>query len=211
MERQSGGRTREANANDKTIRAAAREVFTTNPDAPIADVAKLAGVGIGALYRRYESKELLLASLCEEGQRIYIETAETALASEASPWEAYVAFLREIVARDTHALSSSLAGTFPPTEVHQNLGMRLNELADRLFDRVKLSGALRPDVTQLDIGFMLEALAQVKLGDAARSAELRQRLLTLIIDALRAGEVTPLPGTPPTWQEQDARWIPKNG
>jgi hypothetical protein len=55
---------------------------------------------------------------------------------------------------------------------------------------------------------LLELLADVKLGDADRSAELRQRHLAVIIDGLRSGhQHTPLPGKPPTWQEQTERWI----
>ena len=66
---------------------------------------------------------------------------------------------------------------------------------------------LRDDVTYLDVEYLLEFLADVKLGGASRSAELRQRHLAVIIDGLRSGQHTPLPGTPPTWQEQTERWI----
>ena len=38
----------------------------------------------------------------------------------------------------------------------------------------------------------------VKLGDAIRTAELRQRHLAVIVDGLRAGHHTPVPGAPPT-------------
>jgi AcrR family transcriptional regulator len=209
MTRQPGGRAKEANENDGLIIAAAREVFVENPSAPIAEVAQRAGVGIGALYRRYASKEVLLATICAEGQRVYIASAEAALASDASPFEAYAAFLRDIVGKDTHAVSSRLAGLFQPTEVHATLGVTLQKVSEELFARVQASGAMRRDVTLLDVGFMLEAIAQVHLGDAIRTAELRQRLLVLVIDSLRAGATTPLPGRPPTWEEQNLRWIPK--
>ena len=59
----------------------------------------------------------------------------------------------------------------------------------------------------LDVEYLLEFLARVKLGDTSRSAELRQRHLAVIIDGLRAGQSTPLPGGPPTWEEQTQRWI----
>jgi len=210
MTRQPGGRAKEANENDGLIIAAARDVFVENPSAPIAEVAQRAGVGIGALYRRYASKEVLLATICAEGQRVYIASAEAALASGAPPFEAYAAFLRDIVGKDTHAVSSRLAGLFEPTEVHATLGVTLQRVSEQLFARVKASGAMRRDVTLLDVGFMLEAIAQVHLGDAMRTAELRQRLLALVIDSLRAdAAATPLPGRPPTWEEQNLRWIPK--
>jgi hypothetical protein len=36
--------------------------------------------------------------------------------------------------------------------------------------------------------------------------ELRQRCLTMILDGLRAGQPSPLPGPAPTWQEINERW-----
>ena len=41
-----------ARRNDATILASARAVFVADPDAPIAAVARHAGVGISSLYRR---------------------------------------------------------------------------------------------------------------------------------------------------------------
>src|SRR3712207_9065872 len=83
------GRRAEAARNDWLIMDAAREVFIADPAAPIAAVAKRAGVGIGALYRRYASKEELLRWLCAEGLRQYIAEAEAALADEGDPWSAF--------------------------------------------------------------------------------------------------------------------------
>lgn len=204
--RRVGGRAKEADENDRRILEAAQQIFVADPTAPIAAVAEKAGVGIAALYRRYPGKEHLLATLCAIGQRVYIAEAEAALADERSPWEAYTQFLRRIVVQNTHLLSSRLAGTFRPTDVHVELGQRLQARSEELFQRAQASGAMRKDVTLLDVGFLLEGLAQVELGDAQRTAELRLRLVSLLIDALRVEATTPLPGTPPTWEEQEARW-----
>src|SRR2546430_2542259 len=62
-------------------------------------------------------------------------------------------------------------------------------------------------VTYRDVEFRLESLPSVRLGNASRPAELRQRHLSVIIDGLRAGGRTPLPGRPPTWEEQTQRWL----
>jgi AcrR family transcriptional regulator len=110
------GRQAEARRNDRLILEAAREVFVEDPDAPISVVAERAGVGIGALYRRYASKEELLRRLCSEGLRRYIAEAEAALADEDDPWAAFAAFMCRIVDADTHSLTLRLAGTFTPTE-----------------------------------------------------------------------------------------------
>src|SRR5664279_2184920 len=98
------GRRAQAARNDDAILRAAREIFVADPDAPIAAVARRAGVGISALYRRYPSKEDLLGTLCANGQQVYLREALRALADDGDPWQAYAGFLRRIVAADTHSL-----------------------------------------------------------------------------------------------------------
>ncbi len=205
------GRRKQAVVNDTAIRQAAHEVFVENPSAPIAQVAARAGVGISALYRRYAGKDALLGALCAEGQQAYIEEATRALNSQDGVWGAYVQFLRAIVARDTHSLSNRLAGSFTPTEGHLRDAVELDRLGRELFDRTQAAGYLRPDVTFLDVGTLLESLASVRMGDTERNAALRQRLLGVVIDGLRADPANePLEGDPPTAEEQESRWIPKN-
>jgi AcrR family transcriptional regulator len=201
------GRQAQAAQNDELILQAAREVFLADPGAPISAVAERAGVGIGALYHRYAGKEDLLRTLCRNGQEIYLAEIRRALTADDEPWEAFTSFLRGIVAANTHGLTVRLAGTFVPSEEQLNLAEEMQSLAIELFERVRTAGLLRDDVTYLDIEFLLEFLAAVKLGDARRSAELRQRHLAVIIDGLRAGQRTPLPGRPPTWEEQTERWM----
>ncbi|HSS90088.1 MAG TPA: TetR/AcrR family transcriptional regulator [Streptosporangiaceae bacterium] len=201
------GRQAQAAQNDELILQAAREVFLADPTAPISAVAERAGVGIGALYHRYAGKEDLLRTLCRNGQEIYLTEIKRALASDDEPWEAFTSFLRRIVAANTHGLTVRLAGTFVPTAEQLALAEEMQALAIELFERVRATGLLRDDVTYLDVEFLLEFLASVKLGDAGRTAELRQRHLAVVIDGLRAPGRTPLPGQPPTWDEQTQRWL----
>jgi AcrR family transcriptional regulator len=200
------GRQAQAAHNDEVILEAAREVFLEDPGAPIAAVAERAAVGIGALYHRYASKEDLLRTLCRNGQEIYLAEIKRALADDAEPWEAFTGFLRRIVAANTHGLTVRLAGMFVPSEEQMALAEQMRSLGMELFERVRGARVLRDDVTYLDIEFLLEFLAGAKLGDAARTAELRQRHLAVIMDGLRSGG-TPLPGRAPTWEEQLERWI----
>jgi AcrR family transcriptional regulator len=200
------GRQAQAALNDATILRAAREVFLADPTAPISAVAERAGVGIGALYHRYDSKEDLLRTLCRRGQDVYVAEIERALASESEPWEAFVDYLRRIVAANTHGLTVRLAGTFTPSAEQLDLAERMRAMGVELFERVLGSGALRPDISYLDIEYLLEFLSTVKLGNAERSAELRQRHLTVIIDGLHNVHPTPLPGETPAWEEQLERW-----
>jgi AcrR family transcriptional regulator len=204
------GRRAQAAGNDEAILNAAREVFIADPEAPISAVAERAGVGISALYRRYASKQELLGTLCAVGQEVYLAELERALADrDGDPWSVYVGWLERIVDADTHALTVRLAGTFEPTPEHLGRAERMQTLGRRLFDRTKAAGCLRPGLTFLDVSFLLELVASSRLGDAKRSAELRRRLLAVIVDGMAAPAASrPLPGRAPTWAEQTARWIP---
>jgi AcrR family transcriptional regulator len=200
------GRRAEAARNDQRILDAARAVFVADPGAPIAAVAEHAGVGISALYRRYASKEELLRRLCGDGLKAYIAAAEAALADNGDPWEAFARFMRRIVDADTHSLTSRLAGTFTPTDELNRDATTAQELNERLFARTKASGAVRPDLEVDDLSMLFEQLASVRLGDQARTRQLRHRYLTLLLDALHDPAPTQLPGPPPTWRELAARW-----
>jgi AcrR family transcriptional regulator len=200
------GRYAEAERNNAAILEAARDVFLADPTAPISAVAKRAGVGIGALYHRYAAKEDLLATLCLQGQDRYLAEVRDALGVTDDPWEAYVVFLRRIVAADTHSLVVRLAGTFTPTAEHLARAEQMEELGTQLFQRAKGTGKLRADVTFMDVSFLLELIAKSSLDTPERTAELRQRQLAILIDGLAAVHAEPLPGASPTWHEQRRRW-----
>jgi AcrR family transcriptional regulator len=200
------GRRAEAARNDRLILEAAREVFVADPKAPISAVAERAGVGIGALYRRYGSKEELLRRLCAEGLERYIAAAEATLADEADPWVAFADFMRRIVDADTHSLTLRLAGTFTPTDELNREAAKAQELNVRLFERTKAAGAIRPDIEVGDLSLIFEQLAAVRVADEERTRQLRHRYLALLLDALHAPAGSPLPGPPPSWEEITRRW-----
>ena len=200
------GRRAQAARNDGAILDAARAVFVADPDAPISAVAERAGVGISALYRRYPSKEALLRTLCAEGLRRLVAEAGTALADGGDPWTAFADFMRRAVAADTSSLTLRLAGTFTPTEDLYRDAARAQQLIVQLVERTRAAGAIRPDVEANDLSMIFEQLAAIRLGDEGRTRELRQRYLTVVLDGLRAGPRTPLPGRPPRWEEVSDRW-----
>jgi AcrR family transcriptional regulator len=201
-----GGRRAEAARNDGKILEAARQVYVTDPEAPISAVAQVAGVGISALYRRFASKEDLLRRLCGDGLQVYLEEIEAALANGSDPWASFESFLKNIVEADTASLTLKLAGTFTPTDALIADASRSQELNIQLVERTKAGGDLRPDFDVNDLSLIIEQLAAIRVGDEERTRRLRQRYLALILQALHAPAPAPLPGPAPTWEELGERW-----
>ena len=92
--------------------------------------------------------------------------------------------MRGIVDADTHSLTLRLAGTFTPTEELARDASTAMELNVRLFERTKAAGAIRADLDVNDLSFLFEQVASIRLGDEARTSQLRHRYLTLLLDAL---------------------------
>ncbi|MBG0564658.1 TetR/AcrR family transcriptional regulator [Actinoplanes aureus] len=195
------GRARQAERNNVTILAAAREVFLADQRAPISAVAERAGVGISALYRRYAGKEDLLRTLCHDGLRIFIGEAEEA-AADPDDWAAFERFMQGVVEADVHSLTVHLAGTFTPTEEMRADAARANELAIALFERAHPQ--MRAEAVPADVTMLLEMCAAVRIPDQARTAQLRRRYLAVLLDGLRAGGALPEPA--PTIAEINWRW-----
>jgi AcrR family transcriptional regulator len=206
------GRRAQAARNNQRILQAARQVFIADPAAPMATVAKQAGVGMGAVYRRFPSKEELLRHLAADGLRRYITEAEAALADDGDPWAAFAGFLGRIVDADTHSLTLRLAGTFTPTQDLARDAQRAQQLNLRLLERTKAAGAVRADLDVNDLTLVFEQVASIRLGDQDRTGQLRHRCLALLLDALQTPSPGPLPGPPPSWEEISSRWNrPANG
>jgi AcrR family transcriptional regulator len=204
MQEPLSGRRGRAARNDTAILDAARDVFLTDPKAPISAVADRAGVGISALYRRYESKEDLLRQLCRDGLHQFIAEAETA-AAEPDPWMALVGFLQRVVDADVHSLTVRLAGTFTPTPDMTTDAVRSGPIVAALVDAAHGRG-MRSDITAHDIGLILEACAAIRVPDPIRTKQLRRRYLALVISGLAAAGPE-LPGPPPAPGELNWRWV----
>ncbi|NUS92476.1 MAG: TetR/AcrR family transcriptional regulator [Nocardia sp.] len=197
------GRRAQAARNDSLVLEAAREVFLAEPKAPIAAVAERAGVGISALYRRYPSKEALLRTLCHGGLRRYIAEADAALA-EPDGWQALVGFLERVVDADVHSLTVHLAGTFTPDPEMLPDVEHADAATAELVRRAHETGRLRAELTPQDIGLVLESCAAVSMPDKERAAQLRRRVLAVLIDGMATdGD---LPGPPPRPGEFAWRW-----
>ncbi|MFF2331621.1 MULTISPECIES: TetR/AcrR family transcriptional regulator [unclassified Streptomyces] len=100
----------DAQRNLEHVLRAAREVFgELGYGAPMEDVARRARVGVGTVYRRFPSKDVLVRRIAEEETSRLTDQARTALGQEEEPWSALSRFLRTSV--------SSGAGRLLPPQV----------------------------------------------------------------------------------------------
>lgn len=201
------GRQAEAARNHERLMSAAREVLAATPDAPIAQVAGRAGVGVATLYRRYASREALVAetwlqSVCEveKQARVALDRARM------FPWGAFVGFMTASVASGAGALAAALAEAAVPTEDLVAAERSMTAAIHELLDVAQEAGAVRPDVGVEDVRLLFEQLHAVRAADGAGDATLRRRYLELVLQALRAPGAAPLPGPPPAAAELRGRY-----
>jgi len=203
------GRQAEARRNDLAVLEAARDVFSAQgADAPISAVAERAGVGMGTLYRRYGSKAELLQRLCVLAMRQGLEAADEAL-SAADPWTGLTGYIAACIEMRSGALAS-LAGQVEVTSEMQATAERAIAAMTEIVARAQRAGYLREDVSPLDISYLIETFSRCPRGaggvDEGEERNVRSRLLALVLDGLRPGAATPLPGRPPSRERYVARW-----
>ncbi|KQW03607.1 TetR/AcrR family transcriptional regulator [Streptomyces sp. Root369] len=206
------GRRREADRNDERLMQAAREVFAElGWDAPVSEIARRAGIGMGSLYRRYPSKEMLAQRMRIVGMEQLVTQARTALAEEPDPWAAFARFLRDALSDQGAGgpLLPLVGGRLPATDEIVAAAARLRAALDDLVDGAHRTGVLRADFTSADVPLLLEHLtARIPVTDE-RATTLHLRYLDLILAGLRTSTTdgpTALQSPAPDWAELSELW-----
>jgi AcrR family transcriptional regulator len=180
--------------NRDAIVSAAREVFARQGlRAPLEDIARQAGVGIATLYRRFPSRERLVAAAFIEKVSQYADAASEAR-HNADPWDGFAGFVRRIseLQADDRGLSDLLSMTLPASEDVERVRARAHEHVAELIERAKATGRLRPDFAAEDLMLMLIANASVAHVTRSDAPDAWRRLVALFLDAFQhPGEQLP--------------------
>jgi AcrR family transcriptional regulator len=172
----------DARRNRDRLVEAAREVFTAEgTSAPLEEVARRAGVGIGTLYRHFPTRQALLEAVyVGEVEAMARAAAELA---ELPPWEALSQWLHQYVgfAATKRALTEALLDVDPESDALSACRVALVDAGNALVERAQAAGAVRPDTSFLDIGRMVSGIAVVPTADP----EQQERMLSLALDGLR--------------------------
>jgi AcrR family transcriptional regulator len=201
------GRQAEARRNDLVVLEAARDVFTAlGADAPVSAVADRARVGVGTLYRRYGSKTELLQRLCVLAMEQAVAAGDEALRADDA-WTGLAGYVRACVELRSGALAA-LAGQIETTAGMRAVARRSMTRLAQIVARAHRGGSLRPDVTALDITWLIEQFSR-RPPDPVEPAEernVRARLVAIALDGLRAPAGQALPGRPPSRARYVRRW-----
>jgi AcrR family transcriptional regulator len=177
----------DARRNRERILEAAREAFADRgSDVQMDEIAQLAGVGVGTLYRHFPTKEDLVLALVREAVQAFVESARQAL-TRADPWEAIEWLVRDKaadMARDRglrDAVSVIQFGDENPWDTDE-----ARSGAESVLARAREQGAIRADITVDDWqGLMCGLSAAIASGaDPDRQAG-------FVLAGLRAGQAAP--------------------
>ena len=200
------GRQAEARRNDERVLEAALDVLTSNHRASMSAVAERAGVGQASLYRRYRSKQELLVCVCANGMGRMLEAARAARDAPGDPWVALSGFLRWYMESGTPQLDG-LLGSFSPGEELFELARETNELIQALVEEAAHAGRMRSDVSGADLSLIVAQLSGLRAGGSPeRDAALRERYLTLVLQAVAQADAGELPGQAPDPEELERPW-----
>jgi AcrR family transcriptional regulator len=167
----------DARRNLERVLDAATEAFAASgPDASIDEIAQLAGVGHGTVFRRFPTKDDLMFAVIERHVAEMTVLAKKALVSD-DPGQAFFDFVQQVAELNMrtpglHRCVVHCGGKPGSAE--------LEKLVGRIVSRAQRTGAVRRDVEPSDV----QALVRSALTSAPPGQW--RRYLDVVLDGLRA-------------------------
>lgn len=138
----------DARRNRERILEAGRKAFAeSGRDVQMDEIAQLAGVGVGTLYRHFPTKEDLVFAIVGEAVQTYVESTQHAL-TRADPWEAIEWLVREKaanMARNRGLRDAMSVIQFVDENPWHSPEARSG--AEAVLARAREAGAIRADIT----------------------------------------------------------------
>lgn len=188
----------DAERNRRRIVEAARAVFAESGlEVPLEVIAQRAGVGIATLYRRFPTREDLVAASFAPRMDEYLAAVEEALRA-ADAWDGLCGFAARACAMQAadRGLSDVLAQTFPTAKALEGQRAEAYGGLAELVGRAQAQGALRPDFVMEDFVLLLMANAGVVQATREVAPEASRRFVALLLDGFRSEGAHPLPAPP---------------
>jgi AcrR family transcriptional regulator len=178
----------DAARNLELILEAAEAAFAEKGhEACVADIAARAGVGQGTIFRRFETKDDLIAAVFERKMEKIVAVAESA-ARKRRAWDGLMEFMA--VATQLHVKDrgffQSMAQQLMEKQHLIELKLRVKDAVGGLVERAKAEGDLRADITIEDIPAFCCAAAQAATMGPSAGPRASKRYLAVITDGMRA-------------------------
>ncbi|MFA5121549.1 TetR/AcrR family transcriptional regulator [Zavarzinia sp.] len=174
----------DAQRNRERILAAAEAAFFEGgAGVSLDDVAKRAGVGIGTLYRRFPTREALLAAAYNARFLAFAEDSR-ARAATIDPLNALRAYIKELV-RYTNLYRGFAASLGTVLQIGTAGCLATSEEGARLLANAQDAGVIRPDIGFNDIVCVVTAISLATEKDASPEKNI-DRLLSVFINGLVA-------------------------
>ena len=161
-------------------------------------VAERAGVGIATVYRRFPTRDDLIAACFEHASRSTRDAAEEALEAPDG-WSGFPAYVERICAMQAadRGLKDVLTRTFPDAERARGPpGSRLRSYPSASSNAPRRRGSLRPDLVPEDLVLLLMANAGVVQGMGTAAPDGPPRFVALLLDGVRSEGASELPPPP---------------
>jgi AcrR family transcriptional regulator len=169
--------------NRERLLVAAGQVFEEKGlEASVADVARLAGVGMGTLYRRFPSKEALIEALVSEVLETTIAMAQDAAARpDGTGLEHFL--------QASSAYQAEHLGCLPKLwNSDHHLVKTARELIAGLLADAQAHGRIRLDLTSTDISLVMWSIRGVLETTRSNAPEAWKRHLDLLVAGMRPSE-----------------------
>ncbi|MEX5634262.1 TetR/AcrR family transcriptional regulator [Parafrankia sp. FMc2] len=198
----------DARRNRDKIVAAAVHAFTEDgPYLPMEEIARLAGVGVGTLYRHFPDRDALIIAVVQGSLATMLARARAAMVDEPCAWDALI---RSMSGSPELRLALRLPNLFQPAtteviradpEIRRIRGELMAQI-DTLVQAAQQEGTLRADVGTGDVVHLFSLLLQGMQKMPRELGEVvYERSCAIVLDGLRTRRGPLLPGGPLTLRD----------
>ncbi len=203
----------DAERNRQRLLDAAKAAFCERGlDVGVGEIAELAGVGRGTVFRNFPTKEHLIAAIVVDRMNEAMLQGR-ALLQAPGAGDALFAFIEEIVGRQQadYALFDAIADTWLANSEIRAAHAELIGVLDALLVRAQASAEVRADIGAVDVLMLVKGACEASRSFQHVDPEIGQRQLDLVRAAIGApGTARELRGRTPTVDDLE-RAFPASG
>ncbi|MEE1800593.1 TetR/AcrR family transcriptional regulator [Streptomyces sp. JV176] len=179
----TGLRADAARNRARVLQVAREQVAAGDDSLQLNAIARLAGVGVGTVYRHFPNRHALVEALSVERFRALVDEARAA-AAEDGPLAGLHRLLRFALDRlsDDPGFAAVLESVSDAEARTSELRAELDGAVADLLDRARRAGAIRPDIEADDVRRLL-----CGIDHAVRSGESGPRYVEIYLDVLLEG------------------------